>query len=161
MTGGKEVGAAAGLARPRQPLDVDQLPPTQALLLEVLAARYRLGEHLWTFPSSCTSAARGLSGRGLIGWKGGVAPRTIQAWLTDAGRQVCLLDGYEPAPVKAAREAERKRIAYRIRAELVCCDIYDRDHGTNRAGRTHPICFWGEAGAQIAEDPSGPDEVAP
>jgi hypothetical protein len=50
--------------------------------------------------------------------------------------------GYE----RAARD-----IAYRIRAELVCCDIYDHDAGTNRAGRTHAICFWGEAGARLAE----------
>lgn len=46
----------------------------------------------------------------------------------------------------------RARIAYRIRAELVCCDVYERDHDTERAGRTHGICFWGEASARIAED---------
>lgn len=39
-----------------------------------------------------------------------------------------------------------------IRAELVCCDVYDLDQGTARAGKTHAICFWGEAAARIAED---------
>lgn len=46
----------------------------------------------------------------------------------------------------------RTSIAQRIRAELVCCDVYERDHYTDRAGRTHPICFWGEAAARIAEE---------
>jgi hypothetical protein len=56
------------------------------------------------------------------------------------------------AAVLAIAERDlRARIAYRIRAELVCCDIYERDHDTDRAGRTHAICFWGEAGARIAE----------
>lgn len=35
--------------------------------------------------------------------------------------------------------------------EVVCCNIYDRDAGTNRAGERHAICFWGEAAARIAE----------
>lgn len=48
-------------------------------------------------------------------------------------------------------------VAYRIRAELVCCDIYDLDAGTKRAGRTHSICFWGEAGARIAEYVTTPE----
>lgn len=43
------------------------------------------------------------------------------------------------------------RAARDIRAELVCCDVYERDRDTERAGRTHAICFWGEAGARIAE----------
>lgn len=45
-----------------------------------------------------------------------------------------------------------KAIAYRIRAELVCCHIYDEDAWTERAGTRHAICFWGEAGARIAEN---------
>ena len=31
--------------------DTDSLPPTQYLVLDVLAARYRLGENAWTFPA--------------------------------------------------------------------------------------------------------------
>ncbi|GIF14818.1 hypothetical protein [Actinoplanes teichomyceticus] len=50
----------------------------------------------------------------------------------------------------------RAQIAYRIRAELVCCDVYDRDHDTERAGKTHSICFWGEAAARIALDTNTP-----
>jgi hypothetical protein len=49
----------------------------------------------------------------------------------------------------------RIAIAYRIRAELVCCDIYERSHRDGTAELVsegpHSICFWGEAGARIAE----------
>lgn len=59
-------------------------------------------------------------------------------------------------PIAAAEQRGYQRagadIAERIRAELVCCNIYDQDAGTSRAGRTHGICFWGEAGARLAED---------
>lgn len=51
------------------------------------------------------------------------------------------------------------RVAYRIRAELVCCDIYDRVNTAKEltleeALKTrdwHDLCYWGEAAAQIAE----------
>lgn len=56
-------------------------------------------------------------------------------------------------------------IAYRIRAELVCCDIYDRIqremahdddfHPIVSAvldGSWHDLCYWGEAAAKIAEE---------
>lgn len=80
------------------PTDVDSLPPTEYLILEVLAARSRLGEQLWTFPNQprLVAAAHVLARRGLIGVKGGVAPASIQAWLTDAGRSAALSDRYEP-----------------------------------------------------------------
>lgn len=42
--------------------------------------------------------------------------------------------------------------AQRIREELVCCDVYDKDAHTLRAGNVHPICFWGEACARLCED---------
>ncbi|HEY0696758.1 MAG TPA: hypothetical protein VGD43_03005, partial [Micromonospora sp.] len=57
-------------------VDVDGLPPTQYLILETLAARHRLGELLWTFPSgrAYRHAADQLADAGLVGWKSGVAP---------------------------------------------------------------------------------------
>lgn len=62
-------------------------------------------------------------------------------------------------------------VAYRIRAELVCCDIYDtvqkwatefESRGVPNAlqvamdnarvaRRWHDLCYWGEASARIAE----------
>lgn len=50
-------------------------------------------------------------------------------------------------------------IAYRIRAELVCCDVYervvDRHELTLRDAMANPdwhdLCYWGEAAARLAE----------
>lgn len=66
------------------------------------------------------------------------------------------------AMIEDARADERKTvaetIAYEIRAELVCCDIYDRlskerDERRWRTEQTkgHDLCYWGEAAARIAE----------
>lgn len=52
----------------------------------------------------------------------------------------------------------RVAIAHEIRAELVCCDIYqrlstERDERRWRTEQTkgHDLCYWGEAAARIAE----------
>jgi hypothetical protein len=55
--------------------------------------------------------------------------------------------------------ARADAIAYRIRAELVCCHIYDRVNDTHEltiqqameSRDWHDLCYWGEASARIAE----------
>lgn len=50
-------------------------------------------------------------------------------------------------------------LAFRIRAELVCCNIYERVNDLKeltlesaQASRGwHDLCYWGEASARIAE----------
>lgn len=88
--------------------DVDRLPLTQYLLMEVLGARWRLGHHIWPFPSTAKQGLRMLEAAGLVnlhspnanidapGWRS-----PIRASLTDAGRRAILADDYEvpPAPV--------------------------------------------------------------
>lgn len=53
--------------------------------------------------------------------------------------------------------AAGRQIAYRIRTELVCCNIYQRVQDSEvpleRLGGSHAICYWGEAAARIAETP--------
>jgi hypothetical protein len=71
------------------------LPPTQALVLEVLAARWRLGEKCWTFAAAHRPALRTLAERGLITWKDGSIERTCLAWLTVEGRKAALSDTYK------------------------------------------------------------------
>jgi hypothetical protein len=83
--------------------DVDSLPPVQYLILDVLAARTRLGETHWTFPSRLRPALQALAGKGLVWWKNGTAERTCQAFLTDAGREAVLMDGYA-VPAQRAYE---------------------------------------------------------
>jgi hypothetical protein len=81
-------------------------------------------------------------------------PEFARAWLASQAR-------YERQIRDAAYRRAAADIAHRIRRELVCCDVYDRDQGTNRAGRTHAICFWGEAGARLAEATGRGETVEP
>jgi hypothetical protein len=80
-------------------VDVDTLPATQYLILEVLAARHRTGESRWPFPSRLRPAVRALSDAGLVDWKSGTVSKTIQVWLTPAGRAAMLSDTYRPPNV--------------------------------------------------------------
>jgi hypothetical protein len=60
-------------------VDVDALPTIGLLNLKVLAARWRLGEHNWTFPIRLQAALDALHARGLL-WR-------ERAW-TSIGRLV-------------------------------------------------------------------------
>lgn len=58
----------------------------------------------------------------------------------------------------AATQIERVvllRVADKIEQELICCDVYERDKGTWRAGRRHAICFWAGAAREIVLDEIG------
>lgn len=68
-------------AKPKKP----KLTPTQCLILDVLAARHRLGETLWTFSTDDKRALDGLEAIGLVHVMRGVAPRSVRARFTDAG----------------------------------------------------------------------------
>lgn len=60
-----------------------------------------------------------------------------------------------------ARQAHGNQVAFRIRAELVCCSIFARIHDKNemtlaeaiKSRDWHDLCYWGEAAARLAEDP--------
>lgn len=75
--------------------------PTQELVLEVLAARHRLGEGMWTFSNrpAIVTALRVLESAGLVGFKSGVIENTYLAWLTKAGQADVLTPDYVP-PIK-------------------------------------------------------------
>jgi len=61
-----------------------EFTPTEELILDILVARYRLGETLWTFDSRNMPALRKLEARGLIETTSGVTENTVRALLTDA-----------------------------------------------------------------------------
>ncbi|ABE67815.1 hypothetical protein Cali_61 [Mycobacterium phage Cali] len=88
------------------------LTPTQELVLEVLAARTRLGEQAWTFLSrpAVVSAAKALDERGLVWWKYASTPHAILVGLTDQGKLACIDPGYVPPVERTDREAIRKRM---------------------------------------------------
>lgn len=68
------------------------VPPTQYLAMEVLAARYRLGEKTWTFPAHCRPALRLLADKNWVVHKGGILEGTELAWLTEDGISAWDLD---------------------------------------------------------------------
>lgn len=76
--------------------DPDRLPPTQYLILDVLAARYRLGEPYWSFPTSVRWALLGLQDAGLVEILGTAAPRAFRVRLTAAGKKLVVTDTYSP-----------------------------------------------------------------
>lgn len=74
----------------------DILPPNQYLIMEVCAARYRLGEKSWTFPASLTNAVRSLEIRRMVTWKQGTVPNTIQVTINKSGLKTFLSSEYAP-----------------------------------------------------------------
>jgi hypothetical protein len=68
--------------------------PTQQLVLEVLAARSRLGENAWTFASRLRPVLEALEQAGLVWWKHATIPGHCLAGLTAAGRAAVLVAGY-------------------------------------------------------------------
>lgn len=71
------------------------LTPTEDLVMEVLAARYRLGETFWTFDSRHKRAILGLESKGLARLMHGIVEKSVRASLTDAGRRKYLSPAYE------------------------------------------------------------------
>ena len=71
-----------------------------------------------------------------------------------------ILDLSKTIEVEKASENRRGRaetateIAKQIRAELVCCDIYEQVKNglKTMTNMDHDICYWGEAAARIAEE---------
>jgi hypothetical protein len=74
----------------------EDLPPTQYLVMEVLAARARTGDDLWPFPTSVKWALLALADAGLITVMHGNVPGSLRARLTEAGRKHSLKPDYAP-----------------------------------------------------------------
>lgn len=62
-----------------------KMTPTQELILEVLIARTRLGETLWTFSSVHRPALSSLEERGLVFVMNGIVEKSVRASLTEKG----------------------------------------------------------------------------
>lgn len=86
-------------------VNIVNLPPTQYLVLEVLAARARTGEALWTFPSNLGPALRALEANGLITTMHGITAMSIRASLTDTGRGYTLKGDYVTPLARKALDA--------------------------------------------------------
>lgn len=76
--------------------DVAKLPPTQYLILEVLAARHRLGETWWPFPTRMQPAIDALAEAGLVHTMDGNVERTVRVRLSDAEARALDESTYRP-----------------------------------------------------------------
>lgn len=71
---------------------LDGLTPTEYLVMDIMVARYRLGDDSWTFPTEVGPALERLSQRGYLSYKSGVVYRTLHAWLSEEGAKATKLD---------------------------------------------------------------------
>lgn len=83
----------------------EDYPPTQALMLGVLAARWRLGYDTWPFSARHRPAAVKLAQAGLVTFDRGFEPRSINVTLTGAGLKAVLLPAYRPPATQIIEEA--------------------------------------------------------
>lgn len=86
--------------------DVNELPPTQLLLMEVLAARHRLGETWWTLDSKTKAAAKACEALGLLSLMHGIVPQTYRAAISAKGLAATLSPEYVPPILAAQRRGE-------------------------------------------------------
>lgn len=102
----------------------DELTPTQELIMEVLAARTRLGEHFWTFGRrpAIVMAAKQLESVGLVFLRSGQVERTFQAGLTESGKKMVLHDPYVP-PILRGKEKRIMTDEQRLMSKILA----DRD----------------------------------
>lgn len=97
--------------------DVNGLPPTQYLIMETLAARARLGESIWPFPTRLAPAVRALEDRGLAAGIHGNVPGFIRARLTDAGREATLSATYRPPQQPVTEHAREMTGGWNLRRD--------------------------------------------
>lgn len=64
------------------------LTPSEELVLEVLVARHRLGETLWTFDARLTKQIESLADLGYVMPMNGVVEKTVRASLTPVGIKI-------------------------------------------------------------------------
>jgi len=69
-------------------------------VLEVLRARFRLGESLWTFSSSATKPLRSLEAKGLVQVMHGVVEGSVRASFTAEGKERFLSFPYQSPILK-------------------------------------------------------------
>lgn len=86
----------------------EDLTPSQDLFMEVLSARYRTGERLWTFETRHAKTSQVLEAKGLITTMHGIVEKTFRASLTEAGRSLYLDSEYE-SPIERKLKQKKGR----------------------------------------------------
>lgn len=95
-------GSARSTAAHLKPMTTDAeqveptLSPTECLILDVLAARARLGEHLWAIETRNAKALRSLAEKGLVRVHSGNVEKHNNVSLTADGYDVAVKESYVP-----------------------------------------------------------------
>lgn len=90
--------------------------PTQALILEVLTARYRLGNTSWSLESKVNKSLMGLQEKGFVDFKSASVENASLVWLTDAGVALMFSNKYR-SPVEFSRlEKIQRKLRKRAKA---------------------------------------------
>lgn len=76
------------------------LTPSEDLAIDVLMARYRLGERLWTFESRHKKTLEGLAEKGLVNVMHGIVEKTVRASLTKKGYEEFLAGSSYVSPLE-------------------------------------------------------------
>lgn len=90
--------------------DSRSLTPTEDLIMEVLSARWRLGERMWTFDSRQKGAIDKLVTKGFVNPMHGMVQNTVRASLTDKGRKLYVTESYVPPVFKKVKSKHRKKL---------------------------------------------------
>lgn len=93
------------------------LTPTETLVLELLIARFRLGERLWTFDSNVRKQVESLGSKGYVHELNGIVPMTVRARLTDEA--VAMYLSYDYVPPIAKGNPELTEVFKAVTAEAV------------------------------------------
>lgn len=80
----------------------EKFTPTEDLVMEVLAARYRLGESIWTFDSRHARTLNRLAERGLVRTMHGIVEKSVRAFLTEKGIEAYIDEHYVPPIARKA-----------------------------------------------------------
>jgi hypothetical protein len=110
------------------------LTPTQELIGDVLAARYRTGETIWTFDKRLWKSAEFMMAMGLINVHHGIVEKTFRASLTEAGRARFISEKYVPPMDKGGARVRHVRNAEGfIEKALMSSTERDFDHNVRIA----------------------------
>jgi hypothetical protein len=103
----------------------DDLPPTQYLIMEVLAARARLGETCWTFPTRLRAALTALQERGLLWFDSAPTPGDLRTFLTDHGRAEAMSATYQPPILQSVQPSTAAASSY----SAVVTSVWENERG--------------------------------
>lgn len=90
---------------------MSDLTPTQSLIGDVLAARARTGESMWTFDTRLRKSAEFMAAMGLVTVHHGIVEKTFRASLTELGKIRFISEKYVPPMDKGGARARHVRNA--------------------------------------------------